>query len=88
MWFRKRPDSDFQTEIESHIRLEIDRLIAEGIPPAEAQAAARRGFGNVGSSGRRSINRNAGCGGISCIRICAMACGLSARHLLFWLPPP
>jgi hypothetical protein len=47
MWFRKRRDSDFQAEIESHISLESDRLIAEGMPAADARAAARCAFGNV-----------------------------------------
>jgi len=47
MWFRKRRDSDFDAEIEAHILLEADRLMAEGMPPAEAQAAARRTFGNA-----------------------------------------
>jgi len=47
MRFRRRPDSDFQREIEAHIRLEADRLIAEGTPPAAAEATARRAFGNV-----------------------------------------
>ena len=53
MWFRGRKDSDFQAEIESHIRLEADRLIAEGMPAAEAQFAARRAFGNVSMSQER-----------------------------------
>ena len=53
MWFRKRQDSDFHAEIESHIRLETDRLIAEGMPPADAEAAARRAFGNMGSARER-----------------------------------
>lgn len=48
MWFRRRQHSDFQAEIESHIQLETDRLIAEGMPPADAKADARRAFGNVG----------------------------------------
>ena len=47
MWFRPRQDSDLQAEIEAHIHLEADRLIAEGMSPAEAQDAARRTFGNV-----------------------------------------
>lgn len=47
MWFRRRPYSDFEAEIESHVRLESERLITEGMPPAEAQAAARRAFGNI-----------------------------------------
>jgi len=45
--FRKRSDTDFQAEIEAHIRLEVDRLISEGMTNAEAHAAARRAFGNV-----------------------------------------
>jgi hypothetical protein len=47
MRFRKRSDSDFQAEIEAHIRLEADRLIYEGMTRAEAHAAARRAFGNL-----------------------------------------
>jgi predicted permease len=47
MWFRRRRDGDFQAEIESHIALEADRLIAEGMPGEEARVAARRAFGNV-----------------------------------------
>ena len=53
MWFRGRKDSDFQAEIESHIRLEADRLIADGMPAAEAQFAARRAFGNVSMAQER-----------------------------------
>jgi hypothetical protein len=47
MWFGRRRDKDFRDEIDSHVRLEADRLIAEGMPPPEAQAAAMRAFGNV-----------------------------------------
>ena len=47
MWFRKRRDDDFRAEVESHLRLEIDRLMAEGMSSIEAEAAARRAFGNV-----------------------------------------
>src|SRR5262245_22221527 len=43
----RRADSDFHAEIEAHIRLEADRLIAEGMPPTEALAAARRALGNA-----------------------------------------
>lgn len=53
MWFRKRPDADFQAELESHLRLEVDRLIEEGMTPAEAEAAARRTFGNVTTAQER-----------------------------------
>ena len=45
MW-RKRKQQDFQAEIEAHLQLEADQLRAEGKPPAEAMANARRAFGN------------------------------------------
>src|SRR6266550_9456165 len=47
MWFRKRRDEDFAAEIEAHLRLEADQLMAQGIPAAEAESAARRAFGNT-----------------------------------------
>jgi predicted permease len=47
MRFRRRADSDFQAEIESHIAIETDRLVAQGMPRDEAYASARRTFGNV-----------------------------------------
>ena len=50
---RKRPESDFQSEIESHLQIEIDRLRAEGASAEEASASARRIFGNVTSSRER-----------------------------------
>lgn len=46
MWFRKRSDQDFAEEIEAHLELETDRLIATGMSPADARAAALRVFGN------------------------------------------
>ena len=47
MPFPKRDDDDFRAEVESHIRLEVDRLVAEGMSPPDAEAAARRALGNV-----------------------------------------
>ena len=47
MFKRKRDASDFDAEIEAHIQLEAERLRAEGLPDRDAQAAARRAFGNV-----------------------------------------
>src|ERR1700728_4071028 len=47
MFRRKRNSTDFRHEIESHIDLERDRLIQQGLSPEDAQAAARRTFGNV-----------------------------------------
>jgi hypothetical protein len=32
----RRRDEDFDAEIEAHIGLETDRLVSEGMPPAEA----------------------------------------------------
>lgn len=44
---RRRSDDDFAREVEAHIRIEADRLAAEGLTPEEAEARARRAFGNV-----------------------------------------
>lgn len=46
-WWRRRSQQDFDKEIRSHIELEAERLVAEGLPAAEAFDAARRRFGNV-----------------------------------------
>src|SRR2546423_1593776 len=43
---RHKP-TDFSAEIEAHIALEADRLRGEGLSDAEAQAQARRTFGNA-----------------------------------------
>jgi predicted permease len=45
--FRRRPDEDFSEEVQAHLALEADRLMAEGLSEREAHAAARRAFGNV-----------------------------------------
>jgi predicted permease len=50
---RSQSDEGFQHEIEAHLALETDRLIAEGVPPAEARDAARRAFGNVTAASER-----------------------------------
>ena len=47
MFGRKRKLDDFTSEIEAHIQLEIERLREQGLSEAEAQATARRSFGNV-----------------------------------------
>ena len=52
MWW-KCEQQDFQAEIEAHLQLEADELRAEGLAPAEAQAAARRVFGNRTSAEER-----------------------------------
>ena len=46
-WRRKRSETDFAEEIGAHLELEVDRLRSEGLSLAEAEAAARRRFGNV-----------------------------------------
>jgi predicted permease len=43
-------DPDLKREIEAHIQIEADRLIAQGLSPEQAQAAARRAFGNQTST--------------------------------------
>ena len=40
-------DHDFDDEIQNHIDLLTERLIAQGTPPEEARYAARRQFGNT-----------------------------------------
>jgi DNA-binding PadR family transcriptional regulator len=42
-----RPDEDLKAEIESHIALETDRLVDEGLSPEVARDSARREFGRV-----------------------------------------
>jgi len=44
---RHRTRQDFSNEIESHLDLETDRLIADGWDPIRARQEARRAFGNV-----------------------------------------
>lgn len=46
--FGRRSQEDFETEIRSHLQLEIDRLVAQGMSPGDAERLARRNFGNVG----------------------------------------
>jgi predicted permease len=46
--FGRRSQRDFEDEIRSHLQLEVDRLQAQGMSPADAERAARRTFGNVG----------------------------------------
>ena len=49
----RRDDPDFHEEVNSHIQLEADRLVAEGMDPDAALAQARRAFGNVTHSQER-----------------------------------
>jgi len=49
----RRRDEDFSAEIRSHIELETERLISDGMAPEEARAAAVRQFGNVTAAEER-----------------------------------
>ena len=57
-WRRWRPDEDFHREIQAHLDIETDRLVAEGIEPEAARQAARRTFGNVGVTAERFYETN------------------------------
>ncbi len=50
MFWHKRKQSDFNDEIQAHLALEVVRLQGEGMTPTEAEAAAKRAFGNVASA--------------------------------------
>lgn len=50
---RRRTDEDFAREIDSHIALEAERLVAEGWSAAGAGGEARRRFGNVATARER-----------------------------------
>lgn len=47
MWKRQRSARDFAEEMESHLEIETDRLIAQGMRPDDARHAARKAFGNM-----------------------------------------
>lgn len=44
---RSRDDADLREEMQSHIQLRRDALVADGMDPRDADAAARRQFGNA-----------------------------------------
>src|SRR5258708_38806915 len=44
-WFRKR-DSDFDEEVQTHLRLLVDRFVAQGMSRRDASAGARRQIGS------------------------------------------
>ncbi|HXI32171.1 MAG TPA: ABC transporter permease [Vicinamibacterales bacterium] len=50
---RRRSTGDFSSEIQSHLDLEIDRLIADGLTPDAARLAARKTFGSVAAAEER-----------------------------------
>lgn len=47
MFRRKRSQQDFQAELQAHIEMEAETLQSEGMCTRDAEAAARRRFGNV-----------------------------------------
>ena len=47
MFRRKRKPTDFSSEIEAHLQLEIEWLREQGLSEEDARAAARRSFGNL-----------------------------------------
>lgn len=47
-FWRRAADSDLDDEIRTHLQMAIRERIARGESPAEADASARREFGNVG----------------------------------------
>src|SRR5262245_43942286 len=49
-WFRRSRLDDISDEIRSHIEEKTDSLVAAGMSRADAEAAARRAFGNVTST--------------------------------------
>jgi predicted permease len=57
-WWRRRRDADFQAEVQAHIDLETERLIADGVDPSDARYAARRAFGNVAAAEERFYESN------------------------------
>jgi putative ABC transport system permease protein len=53
-WRRKRSQSDFSSELQAHLDLEVDRLMAEqGLSEPEAREQAQKAFGNVTRSEER-----------------------------------
>jgi putative ABC transport system permease protein len=47
LWSWTRQESDLDDEIAFHLSEEEEERIAEGVPPGQARAAARKDFGNV-----------------------------------------
>jgi predicted permease len=50
---RRRSSSDFKEEVRSHIELETERLLSQGMAPEDARVAAHRQFGNVTAAEER-----------------------------------
>lgn len=54
---RRRSDLDRREEMLSHIRIEADRIEAQGLSRGEAMARARSTFGHAGLARSRSETR-------------------------------
>jgi predicted permease len=54
----RRKHEDFSDEVQAHIELEAERLVADGWTPADAHAAAMRAFGNVVAAKERFYEAN------------------------------
>jgi predicted permease len=61
-WIRRRSDDDFAAEVESHIALEVERLVRGGMSEDDAHFAARRAFGNTTAARERFHQSQAGSG--------------------------
>ena len=46
-FWRRRTRGDFSNEVQAHLDLEVDRMVADGLSPRDARDAAHRSFGNV-----------------------------------------
>ena len=57
-WNRRRTSSDFSDEIRSHIELQTQQLINEGMTPEAARVKAQRLFGNVTAVEERFYESN------------------------------
>ena len=55
---RRRKHEDFSEEVQAHIELETERLVADGWTPWDARAAAMRSFGNVVAAKERFYEAN------------------------------
>jgi predicted permease len=53
MAWKRRSHDDFTSEIQSHLDLETQRLIDEGLSPGQARLAARKAFGSVAAARER-----------------------------------
>ncbi|HEY7333896.1 MAG TPA: permease prefix domain 1-containing protein [Bryobacteraceae bacterium] len=55
--FRRRNQGDFEAEIKAHLAAETDQLREQGLTKEQAEAAARRAFGNATLATERFYDR-------------------------------